>query len=83
MKNINFNEQINLFLENKAKEALDMCTQESTYMRSHNACTRRHNPACACRVQETKQGKFSALKIEIWNESHIVWEPFQTPIFTI
>ena len=61
MKNITFNEQISLFLENKAKEALGMCTQESTYMRSHNACARRHNPVCACRVQETKQGMFSAL----------------------
>ena len=27
--------------------------------------------------------KFSALKIEIWNESYIVWEPFQTFIFQL
>ena len=28
----------------------------------------------ACKVLETMKDKFSALKIEIWNESHIVWE---------
>ena len=27
--------------------------------------------------------KFSALKIKVWNESHIIWEPFQTPIFQL
>ena len=76
MKNITFNEQINLFLKNMAKEALGMCMQESTYMHSHNACAHRHNPACACRVQETKQGKFFALILRV----HV---GFQTPIFSI
>ena len=27
--------------------------------------------------------KFSSIMAEIWNESHIVWEPFQTPIFEL
>lgn len=27
--------------------------------------------------------KFFALKTEVWNESHIIWELFQTPIFII
>ena len=27
--------------------------------------------------------KFSALKTKIWNEFHIVYEPFQTPIFQL
>ena len=25
--------------------------------------------------------KFSALKIKVWNESHIIWEPFKPPFF--
>jgi len=25
--------------------------------------------------------KFFYIKTEVWNESHIIWEPFQTPIF--
>ena len=25
--------------------------------------------------------KFFAIIAEVWNESHIVWEPFQTPFF--
>ena len=31
--------------------------------------------------QKPMKDKFSALKTKVWNESHIVWEPFQTPIF--
>ena len=33
--------------------------------------------------QKPMKDKFSALKIEIWNESYIVWEPFQTFIFQL
>ena len=33
--------------------------------------------------QKPTKGKFFALKTEIWNESHIVWELFQTAIFII
>jgi len=29
------------------------------------------------------KSKFSTLKAEVWNESHIIWEPFQTPIFQL
>ena len=25
--------------------------------------------------------KFSAIIVEVWNESHIVWKPFQTSVF--
>ena len=35
------------------------------------------------RVLEIMKGKFSALKFGFWNESHIVWEPFQTPNFEL
>ena len=52
-------------------------------MCGHDACTRKHKLAHTCRVSETMKDKFFALKTKVWNESHIVWEPFQTPIFTI
>ena len=83
MKNITFNEQINLFWKSKAKEIPRLHTQESTCVGNHDAYARRPEPARACRVLETMKDKFSVLKIEVWNESHIVWEPFQTFIFTI
>ena len=34
-------------------------------------------------VPETMKGKFFCIKVWFWNESHIVWEPFQTPIFQL
>ena len=42
-----------------------------------------HRPMYTARVPETMKDKFYALKIEVWNESHIVWKLFQTPIFLI
>ena len=33
------------------------------------------------RVSKHKKCKFFAIMAEVWNESHIVWEPFQTPFF--
>jgi len=33
--------------------------------------------------QRHKKCKFSAIMAEIWNESHIIWEPFQTPFFPL
>ena len=29
------------------------------------------------------KGKFSAIMAKVWNESHIVWELFQTPFFPL
>ena len=31
--------------------------------------------------QRHKKGKFSAIIAKVWNESHIIWEPFQTHFF--
>ena len=31
--------------------------------------------------QRHKKGKFSTIIAKVWNESHIVWESFQTPFF--
>ena len=50
--------------------------------------------ACACLMHtyaytglhthaKVIKGKFFSIKCEVWNESHIVWEPFQTPIFQL
>ena len=33
------------------------------------------------RFQKYKKCKFSAIMVEVWNESHIAWEPFHTPFF--
>ena len=35
------------------------------------------------RVLEVMKRRFSTLKTKVWNESHIVWEPLQTPIFQL
>jgi len=65
--------------------------------RKPSACIRRHEPTYAALklayastslctqvgFHKPIKDKFSVLKIEVWNESHIVWEPFQTPIFII
>ena len=31
--------------------------------------------------QKYEKGKFSTIMAEVWNESHIGWEPFQTHFF--
>ena len=33
--------------------------------------------------QKYEKWVFSAIMAEVWNESHIVWEPFQTPFFPL
>ena len=32
---------------------------------------------------QRQKGKFFVIMAEVWNESHIVWEPFQTPFFPL
>ena len=56
-------------------------------------CMRTHSPdlctqaSCMCthaRVPETMKNKFFfCIKTKVWNESDIVWELFQTLIFSI
>ena len=55
-----------LFLENKDHE-------------NPRACIRIPGTRMHVGVPETMKGMFSALKFAFWNESHIFWEPFQTP----
>ena len=33
--------------------------------------------------QKHKKCKFHAIMAEVWNESHIVWKLFQTPLFQL
>ena len=33
--------------------------------------------------QKHGKDKFSAIMAEVWNESHIAWELFQTPFFPL
>ena len=50
--------------------------QTRVCIRMFNVCVHIHGLAYATRVPEVMKDKFFALKIEVWNESHIVWEPF-------
>ena len=47
-------------------------------MRMHVPDLRAH-----ARVPKTMKDKFFCIKAKVWNESHIVWEPFQSPIFSL
>ena len=77
MENITFYKQINLFLENKRPRKSLVCVRRS------NAHVRRHELVHASRAPETMKGKFFCINVEVWNKSYIVWEPFQTPIFSL
>ena len=50
-------------------------------MRSHDAFVCRHDLARACRVLEIMKYKFFALMLRFGK--NLVWESFQTPIFTL
>ena len=77
-----------LFLENKGHGNPRACLCIHAYV---HECSR---PTCTCfthayaftgmcahaRVPETMKGKFFCIIAKVWNESHIVWELFQTHI---
>ena len=84
MENINFYKQINLFLENKrlTKPSACVCKQGPAYtclMHTYTSMDLRTQLG----FQKIMKDKFFALKTEVWNESHIIWEPFQTLIFQL
>ena len=37
----------------------------------------------AVRVSKTYGRQVFYIIVKVWNESHIIWEPFQTPIFQL
>ena len=67
----------------KAKETFVLCTYTHVSVRSSDTYVCRHEPAYIVKVQEAMKGRFYALKIAVWNESHNVWELFQIPIFQL
>ena len=70
---------------------------ENESQRKPTVCVHRHKPAYAGHTpvyrgtslctqlgfSRHKKGKFFELKTKVWNESHIVWELFQTLIFRL
>ena len=76
MGNITFYKQINLFLETKRPR------KPSTCVHRFDAHVRRHKPMHITRVLETMKDRFFYNNVEVWNKSHIVWELFQTLIFS-
>ena len=63
-------------MENKGHENL------SLYTHTH-VCVHRHEPTYVARVLERYEMKVLYIKAKVLNESYIVWEPFQTPIFQL
>ena len=54
-----------------------------TCRRRLDACIHIHWPVYAVMVSEVMKYKFFYIKVEVWNESHIDRESFQTPIFQL
>jgi len=73
-----------LFLKNKDKGNPRACVRIHTYghawLSSTYVYTGMHMHV---KVPETMKDKFFYIKHEFWNEFHIIWEPFQTPIFSL
>ena len=57
--------------------------QARTYVLKSDACVRRHGLTHAAKVLEIMKDKFFCINVKVWNESYIVWESFQTPIFSL
>ena len=60
-----------------------MPRKPSACVRKSDACVRRHRHVHTARVSETYERQVFCNKVEDWNESHIVWELFQTHIFSL
>ena len=81
MENITFNEQINLFLENKDQGNLRPThARINLCMRPWRMCMQAQT--CA-RMADSRnyERKVFFFKIEFWKESHIVWKSFK-PLFS-
>ena len=77
MENITFYEQINLFLENKRPRKPLVCVRRVEL--AYTSLMHVH----IVRVLETYERQIFCINVEVWNEFHIVWEPFQTLIFSL
>ena len=72
MEKYSFYEQINIFLENKSQKKPLACVLR------FDVCVCRHGPTHAARVSKAYERQVFCINVEVWNESHIIWEPFQT-----
>ena len=63
------------FLKIKATETLGL-------RRHTRVCVRKYRPVYAARVLEIFERQVFYINIEVWNKSHIIWEPFQIHIFS-
>ena len=69
----------NLFLEINYKRGTSPPYVGSGLRMQAKACVHRHTPTYVVGVLD----KFSTIMAEVWNESHIVQEPYQTPLFPL
>ena len=69
----------NLFLKIKNKVALGPRTQAEACVRGPKQAYASTLPCTQLGFQKHEKDKFSAIMAEVQNESHIVWELFQTP----
>ena len=77
------NEQKSIFGNKMTKVALGLRMRVAAYV-----CKLKHAYAgtflhTQLGFQKHKKDKFFAKMVEVWNESHIVWETFQTPFFQL
>ena len=75
MENITSYEQINQFLENKGQGNPRLAYPGLMY--AYAGMDLRMQLG----FQKPMKDKFSALKIEVWNESQIIWEHSKLPFF--
>ena len=65
------------------KEAHGLCTWVAAYVRKLKHAYVGTFLRTQLGFQKHKKYKFFAIIAEVWNEPHIVWEPFQTPFFQL
>ena len=71
----------NLFLEIKYQNG-PQCTWATTCVRGPKHAYAGTFLCTQLRFHKHEKCKISSIMAEIWNESHIVWELFQTPFFS-
>ena len=64
-------------------KTLGLCTHTRVCVLRFDTGVCTHGPAYAARVLEVMKSRFFCIKSKVWNEFHIIWELFQTPIFQL
>ena len=73
----------NIFLEKKTKVALGPGMWVAAYIRGPKHVYAGTLLCMQLRFQKHEKGKFFAIMAEVWNESHIIWQRFQTPFLPL